>query len=134
PVVEDLDTRVRHSNGIGVVTMLLIGLASEPCAEELDATGWPRADEPPRDGALARSFKTLAGRSGLFQTHRSHPRARPREASRSMEGSVRRRNRSWRLFSSPSWPPSRRVRATSCCAPPVPGPASTEAWPAGCGS
>src|SRR3989475_6806041 len=114
PVVEDLDAGVGHTDRIRVVAMLLIGLAGEPCAEELDAIGWPRADEPPSDRALARSFKTLAGRSGFFQTHSSHPRPRPREASRSVEGSVRRRNRSWRFFSSPSWPPSRRARATSC--------------------
>src|SRR5437773_1445691 len=66
PVVEDLDAGGGHTDRIRVVAMFLIGLASEPCAEELDAIGWPRADEPPRDRALARSFKTLAGRSGLF--------------------------------------------------------------------
>src|SRR2546425_11392908 len=77
PVVEDLDAGVGHTDRIRVVAMFLIRLASEPRPEELDAIGRPRADEPLRNRALARSFKTLAGRSGFFQTHRSHPRAGP---------------------------------------------------------
>src|SRR3989442_6645061 len=105
PVVEDLDAGVGHTDRIRVVAMFLIGLASEPCAEELDATGWPRADEPPRDRALARSFKTLAGRSGSFNTHRSHPHPRPRDAARSMAGRLWRPKRPGAVFSSPSGAP-----------------------------
>src|SRR5262249_32867589 len=84
PVVEDLDAGVGHTDRIRVVAMLLMGLAVEPRAEELDALGRPRAGEPLRRRVLARSFKTFAARPGFL--HRG--------------GSVRRRNGSWRFFSS----------------------------------
>ena len=77
PVVEHLDAGVGHTDRIHIVTMFPIGLAHEPGAEELDATGGPRAGEPFCDRALARSFKTLAGRSGIPETHGSLLRERP---------------------------------------------------------
>src|SRR3989475_8917035 len=80
PVVEDLDAGVGHTDRIRVVALFLIGLASEPCAQELDASRWPRAGGPPRDRALARSVKTLGGRSGAFRTRRGQPRVRRRAA------------------------------------------------------
>jgi hypothetical protein len=33
PVVEDLDAGVRHTDGVGVMAMLVVGPAGEPCAE-----------------------------------------------------------------------------------------------------
>src|SRR5207302_10512503 len=105
PVAEDLDARVGHTDGIGVVAMFPIGLAGEPCAEELDATDRPRSGDPALDGTPARSFKTFAGRCGFVETHRSLP---------THGGSVRLASRSWRLFCSRSWPPSRPAPATSC--------------------
>src|SRR3989475_9736108 len=55
PVVEDLDAGVGHTDRIRVVAMFLIGRAGEPCAEELDAAGGPRADEPAGGPARARA-------------------------------------------------------------------------------
>ncbi len=85
-VVENLDAGIGHTDRIRVVSMSLIGRASEPCAEELDATDRARAGDPASDRPLARSFKTLTGRSGFLDTHRSHPGAGSREASRAVGG------------------------------------------------
>jgi hypothetical protein len=48
------------------VTMFLVGLPGEPCPKQLDAVDRTRARDPAHDRALARSFKTLARRSGLL--------------------------------------------------------------------
>src|SRR5262249_17359093 len=73
PIVEHLDARVGQPDGVGIVTMLLVGVAGEPRAEELDASDRARTGDPACASPLARSFKTLARRSGLLKTHHAHP-------------------------------------------------------------
>ena len=70
PVVEHLDAQVGQTDRVRIVTMLLIRGAGEPGGQQLHAVGGPGAGDPARGRALARSFKTLAARSGLLGSHR----------------------------------------------------------------
>ena len=60
PVVEYLNSPVGQADCVGVVTVLLVGLAGESGTKKLYATCWPRAGNPAPDRPPARSFKTLA--------------------------------------------------------------------------
>ena len=79
-VVEDLNAAVGQADRVGVVTMLLVRLAGEPRAKQLDAIDRPRAGDPARGRPLARSFKTLAAGSGFLGAH-AGDRVRPRSKS-----------------------------------------------------
>src|SRR5262245_50027778 len=101
PVIEDLDPAVGDADRVRIVAMLLVDLAGQPGAEELDAFYRRRAGQPARDRARARSFKTFAARPGVLGVH-------------TPGGRVRLPSALLRFFSSPSWPRSLRAPATSC--------------------
>src|SRR5437867_11985633 len=58
-IVEYLHSAVGQANGIRVVAMLCIRLASEPRAKEFNAANRSRARNPVRGRLPAQSFKTL---------------------------------------------------------------------------
>ena len=66
-IVEYLYSAVGQANGICVVAMLRIRHAGEPRAKELNAANRSRARNPVGGRPAARSFKTLAARSGYLK-------------------------------------------------------------------
>src|SRR5262249_61785937 len=79
PVVEDLDAAVRDADGVRVMAVLLVDLAGERGAEQLD-TFDPRRAGQPAARAPSRSFKTLPAPSRFLEGHSLAVTVQPTQA------------------------------------------------------